>query len=277
MVSYIRKFKGCEEQPTYSEYNRIDIKGDVSQWDSVPAGFIAYQNNTGDRDAKGYGSYYYTDNSGRNDIVLAQVAKDSENIYFMVKCADAVTPYTDKNWMNLYIDCSDGWGWESFDYVIGKKPAAANCVYLQSFTGNGYETADVCELQYTVSGDTLVIAVPKASIGISGEEYKIDFKWTDNVQAEDGSGEFKGEILDFYRTGDCAPGGRFKYAFISKTPENPTDTEITRPVTTDGTTTGEETTVNTKNYTPVIIALAVGAVLVAAAILIPVIIKSKKK
>lgn len=282
MVSYIRKFKGCEPIPVYSEYEPAGL--DAAGWDKVTANYVAYPNNTGDRSAKGYGSYRYTDTSGRNDIINAKVAKTADTLYFMVKCSSDITPYTDANWMNLYIDCEDGWGWESFDYVIGAKPATADRVYLQKFTGNGYELGDAAELEYKVSGDTLVISVPKSAIGISGEDYKIDFKWTDNVQDEDGSGAFKGEILDFYRTGDAAPGGRFKYVFTSSAPTaDIADTEPAQTAgesvsdTTDAATETEPETGNNKNSNTVVFIIIGAAVVAAAAILVPAIIKSKKK
>ena len=279
LVSYVRKFKGCEEIPVYSEYENANLTSGKDAWDNVTADYVAYPNNTGDRDAKGYGSYYYKDSSGRNDIIDAKVSKDGENVYFMVKCAADITPYTDRNWMNLYIDCGDGWGWESFDYVVGAKPATASAAYLQKFTGDGYKLEDVCEVGYKLDGDTLVISVPKSALGISGEEYKIDFKWTDNVQDEDGSGVFKGEILDFYRTGDVAPGGRFKYVFTSSAPKN---APVTEPVTGAQPDDSEKDTESTdpssgKNYTPIIIAIIAVGVVAAAAILVPAIIKSKKK
>lgn len=287
LVSYIRKYKGCEEQPVYSEYNTIDVNGGASQWESVPAGYIAYPNNTFDRDAKGYGSYYYKDNSGRNDITDAKVAKSPDNVYFMVKCADKITPSSDKNWMNLYIDCADEWGWESFDYVVGAKPAAGSAAYLQKFTGTGYDRTDVCELKYSVDNDTLTIEIPKSALGISGEEYKICFKWTDNVQDEDGSGEFKGEILDFYRTGDVAPGGRFKYAFISTVPKNgyvtdeatgtnaPDTDNSSAPATDNGTEPVDNT--KSKSSAPVIIAVCAAVVVIAGSVAALVVRGKKKK
>lgn len=275
LVSYIRKYKGCEEQPVFSEYSKIDINGDASQWDGVTADYIAYQNNIGDRDAKGYGSYYYKDSSGRNDIIEAKTAKDKNNLYFMVKCADVITPYTDKNWMNLYVDCADGWGWESFDFVVGAKASTDKNMFLQKFTGNGYEREDVCELEYKLSGDTLTVKVPKSALGISGEEYKVCFKWTDNVQDEDGSGEFKGEILDFYRTGDVAPGGRFKYAFISSVPSVIPEDDTTSD-TQNATTAPEETGKDSSSKLPVIIGVVCAAVAVAAVAAF-LVIKAKKK
>ena len=256
MVSYIRKFKGCEENPVYKEYKTINIDGSASQWDDVDASYIAYKNNISDRDADGYGSYHYTDKSGRNDIIGAKVARDAEYIYFTVECANKITPYTGKNWMQLYIDVSDDPGWETFDYVIGKKPYDSSSAYLQKFTGNGYGTKDVGKASYKLDGKHLTVAVKKADFGITERDYKICFKWTDNVSDEDGSGEFKGEILDFYRTGDVAPGGRFKYVYTAHDPESPVSTVDTeQPGTTAETeqpgTTAEENATSAEDVTTV--------------------------
>lgn len=281
MVSYIRKFKGCEETPVYSEKKIIDLSGDISQWDGVKAVYTAYQNNTGDRDAKGYGSYYYTDQSGRNDFTDAKVTSDNEYVYFYVRCSDNITPYTDKNWMNLYIDSDpDNTGWETFDYVIGKKPADKDQAYLQKFTGNGFEVIDVAAVSYKAEGNTLIIKAAKNDLGIKGKDYKICFKWTDNVLDEDGSGEFKGEILDFYRTGDVAPGGRFKYVYTFKddgsepqqTSELTDNTEQITPETETDTAKDE----NKNNNSFLIIVICAAAVTVAAVVLIIAISKKKK-
>ncbi|MBQ7699733.1 MAG: hypothetical protein IJT49_05265 [Clostridia bacterium] len=276
MVYYIRKFKGCEKTPVYTDKKTIDLNGGSSQWDNVQAVYTAYQNNTGNRDAKGYGSYYYTDQSGRNDFTDAAVTSDNEYIYFTVKCAADITPYTDRNWMNLYIDSDDGnTGWETFDYVIGKKQAEKDRAYLQKFTGNGFDTVDVSAVDYSVDGDRMTVRVAKKDIGITDKDYRLCFKWTDNVQDEDGSGEFKGEILDFYRTGDVAPGGRFKYVYTFKDdgaePEHTLDTETETETNTDDRTDGKTNNTNT------VIIVAASAVAVIAVIIIIVMVTRKKK
>ncbi len=283
MVYYIRKFKGCEELPVYSSSDSINLKSALApQWEKAEASYVAYPNNTADRDAKGYGSYYYTDNSGRNDITGAKIAKDKDNIYFMVECRDDITPYTDKNWMNLYIDVTDETGWETFDYVVGKKPADAEHAYLQKFTGSGYETEDAVPVQYSLDGKYLVIAVPKTAIGVKDSD-KICFKWTDNVQDEDGSGEFKGEILDFYRTGDAAPGGRFKYVYTftqnasgpEQTTAAVTDGESQTSVSTDVKETGAAEADGKSNAGVIVIVIC--AVVIAASVAVIVIMIFKKK
>ncbi len=290
---YVRKYKGCAEREKASAAKTVAVNGGADQWNDVGPYYVAYPNNVFDRDAKGYGSHYYTDDSGRNDITGAKVARDANNLYFYVECQNDITPSADPLWMNLYIDCvEDEWGWESFDYIVGKKPASADKAYLEKFTGTGYETEAVCEISYAVNGKTLVMSVPKSALGITGEDYTVNFKWTDNVQDEDGSGTFKGEILDFYRTGDVAPGGRFKYSFIATSANAaPAETSevtggkatgpVSSPEETDGAGNKPADSVNNgepgKNgVSPVVIAIIAVAAAAAIAAVVIIVIKKKK-
>lgn len=80
-------------------------------------------------------------------------------------------------------------------------------------------------MKYSVNGKTIQIAVPKSALGLSGYDFTINFSWTDNVHdaddaAPNGQSEyvysrFSGDIMEFYVSGDVAPGGRFKYSYIS--------------------------------------------------------------
>ena len=45
--------------------------------------------------------------------------------------------------------------------------------------------------------------------GGHGDNYYIDFKWTDNLQKP-------GDVLDFYLSGDVAPEGRYNYRYSAK-------------------------------------------------------------
>ena len=235
LVNYVRRYKGCHELPVPSLKATVDMTQPVNTaWADVGPYYAAYIGNTGDRDAQGYGSTHYSDFSGRNDLIGAKVARDDEYVYFLAECAADVTPYTDPLWMNLYIDTdADGRynGWESFDYVIGKTPAAADHVTLEKFTGTGYETVKVADCAYTVDGHYLQIRVAKADLGLAGDDFTINFAWTDNVHDASDTGtekdgghvytSFTGDIMDFYTSGDAAPGGRFKFTYVS-TRENAT-------------------------------------------------------
>jgi hypothetical protein len=126
---------------------------------------------------------------------------------------------------------------------------------LERFTGNGYETETIGEVDYTVNGKYMQVKVPKALLNLNGYDFTINFAWTDNVHDEADKGEngdsdyvyttFSGDIMDFYISGDVAPSGRFKYSYIStaanagmvaEEPETDAETdlvteEVTEPVT----------------------------------------------
>ena len=222
-VNYARRYKGVRPVPTPSAPKSIDINGSFSQWDDVLPYFAAYQGNTEDRDADGYKTCHYTEHSGRNDIVGAKVARDDAFVYFMVECADAITPYTDALWMTLYIDCEeDVTGWNGYDYVVNKTAPSANHAVLERFTGDGYGSEKVAEIVYRVEGKRLMMAVPRMALKSDGGTLK--FTWTDNVHDESDTGvqgadgrwkysRFSGDIMDFYISGDVAPGGRFRFQY----------------------------------------------------------------
>ena len=141
--------------------------------------------------------------------------------------------------MTLYIDCDQqNQGWETFEYVINKSAAGKDTVVLEKFSGNGYDSAKVADCAYVVDGRYMTVKVAKSDLGISGNDYTINFSWTDNVHDEGDYEKFSGDILDFYISGDVAPGARFKYSFVS-TQENATGE---KPTTEDQTTEPETET-----------------------------------
>ena len=229
MVNFIRQYKGVRPIPTPSGATAIDITRDNTQWSTVEPYYAAYVGNTGDRDsADGWGDLTYSEYSGRNDIIGARVARDDSFVYFYVECNEDITPYTDPLWMVLYIDSDQqNQGWETFDYVLNKTSPTAEKAYLERFTGNGYETEIVGEVDYTVDGKYMQVKVPKSMLKLPGYDFTINFAWTDNVHDEADRGEhgdkdyvyttFSGDIMDFYISGDVAPSGRFKYSYVSTT------------------------------------------------------------
>ena len=240
LVNFVRRYKGANPIPTPSKSATIDLSAGYDQWQTVEPYYAAYIGNTGDRDALGYGGIEYKEYSGRNDIIGAQIARDGEHIWFLVECAENITPYTDALWMNLYIDCDQSnAGWNTFDFVVNKTAPTETTAVLEKFT-DGYTSEKVADVEYKVDGRYMTVKIPKSALGISGEEYTVNFAWTDNVHdvADTGTGEgdatvystFSGDILDFYTSGDVAPGGRFKFSYIS-TSENSGLTDTTEDTT----------------------------------------------
>lgn len=249
----VREYKGARAIPKASVNATIDLSGGQEQWKNVAPYYASYVGNTGDRNSVAVGENgVYLETSGRNDIIGAQVARDEEYVYFNVECSENITSYQDKLWMNLYIDCdSKNDGWESFDYVINKSPATATTSVLEKFTGKGFKSKKVADVTYTVDGRYMTVKVAKKDLGLKGNDFTIDFLWTDNVHDEIDDGimtynekvsakkkaeengtqaitettpltadklvydTFSGDIMDFYISGDVAPGGRFKYRYES--------------------------------------------------------------
>ncbi len=230
LVNYVRKYKGVNPIPTPSPAQTIDLSKSADQWSTAEPYYAAYIGNTAHRDAQGYGNLRYTETSGRNDIIGARVARDADTVWFFVECFDTITPYTDSLWMNLYIDSDqESKGWETFDFVVNKSAASADTLVLERFTGNGYDTEKVADVKYRVDGKTMAVEIPKSALGLEGNDFTLNFAWTDNVHDEGDYTKFSGDILDFYLSGDVAPGARFKFSYIS-THENTTgETETEAP------------------------------------------------
>ena len=280
LVNFVRQYKGANPIPTPSAKTTIDLSAGQDQWKAVEPYFGAYIGNTNHRDALGYGDVQLTETSGRNDIIGAQIARDDEFVYFNVECAADITPYTDSLWMTLYIDSDQqNQGWETFEYVINKSAASADTVVLEKFTGNGYDSEKVADCAYTVDGRYMTIKVAKSDLALSGDDYTINFSWTDNVHDEGDYSKFSGDIMDFYISGDVAPGARFKYSYISKASAEDesteaTGSETTAPDTTENTTTSADQTEAENEGGCKAVATAAAAIALAAAA--AVVLKKKK-
>ena len=245
LVNFVRQFKGARPIPASTAPKTIDLSAGIDQWADVGPYYAAYIGNTEDRNAPGYGDLVYTETSGRNDIIGAQVSRDAQYLYFLVECADNITSPADALWMNLYIDCNqENQGWNTFDFVV--KNASEATMELQKFTAENDYTATekVADVEYKVDGRYMTIKIAKSDLGITGDEYTVNFSWTDNVHDEGDYTKFSGDILDFYISGDVAPGGRFKFSYIATAngSEEETTEEDQPVVETDPT---EDTTVET--------------------------------
>ena len=217
LTDYIRQFKGTNpiEKATWEKL--IDVNGGYGQWDNVGPVYNDYFG-LPDRDALGYKDpttgkrFHYTNDSGRNDIYDAKVARDYENVYFMVRTVEDLTPYTDAYWMRLYLDMGEvDQNWENYEFILNKQnPKNENTATLERFTGNGFETEVVGEVTYSVKGNVLTVCIPKTMLGIPAEQldFSFGFKWTDNTLED-------GDIMQWYLNGDVAPVGRFNYCYTT--------------------------------------------------------------
>ena len=208
MVEYIRKYKGVEPMISTDNDTTIHVKGGFGQWDYIRAFYRDFENDTVDRNQKSYGKVTYTNRTGRNDIMEAKVCNDNDNIYFFVKTKDAITAPKGNNWMNLYISTGNKSysSWNGYDFMLNRI-APGETATLERYSGNdtAFHWSKAADVQYSVKGDMMMVAIPKAALGINGTDFTIQFKWSDNCTS--------GDFYSFYTDGDAAPYGRLNYVY----------------------------------------------------------------
>jgi len=252
LVSNIRRFKGASKPDSQTTAKTIDITQGADQWqDSNIISYNYYTNNTYERNTAGYVGYTYTNEGTRNDIKTTKVSYDKDNVYFYVETVNALSPYTDTNWMRLLLDTqvatSDSKDWEEFEYILNRNNPTASEMVLERSTGD-WNWEEVGKVSYTVQGNIMQVAVPRSMLGMT-DRVTFNFKWCDNNLST-------GDIMDVYTDGTAVPGGRFVFQFTSE--EIPDF--------------GEKAGISWY----VIVIIAVGVVVIAAATVF-VILKSRRK
>lgn len=208
LIDYVRQFKGMSAPQEVSEPKIIEIGKSTKQWSNVLPVYNHYKGNTFHRDHPGRNNTHYVNNTGRNDIVKAKVARDNNNIYFYVEAAEKLTPYKDRNWMMLFIDSDrdKSTGWNGYDLIINRKSPDKKKVTVERNVGNRWEWEVLSEGNYVTKDNYLEIMIDRAAISSTGDKLDFEFKWNDNMQEN-------GNIMDFYVNGDTAPGGRFNFVY----------------------------------------------------------------
>ena len=204
LAENIRKFKSTGSRAVSSQNNKIDIAGGFGQWNSVDTVYVDMAN-TEDRDCRSFGKGSLTDTTGRNGLVCAKVAKDAANLYFYVQTQADIDTNTEGTWMNLYLDVDGDLlnNWNGYEYRVNGV-AADGKLRLEKYNGSGFEPA--AEVSYRLRGNQLMLGIPKAELGISGDSFTVNFKWADSRTTLE-------TFEDFYQHGDTMPYGRFNYAF----------------------------------------------------------------
>ncbi len=210
LVDNVRKFKGMEKPEKASAPHSVKI-GKADDWDEVAPYYKHYKGNTFHRDHRGRNNMYYTNNTGRNDITGAKVARDDKNIYFLAETADKLTPASDRNWMMLLIDADrdKSTGWNGYDFIVNRVSPKGKKVVVEKNVGGRWEWETAGEGRFAVRDNRLEMQIGRQLLDLLGEDIDIEFKWNDNMQEN-------GNIMDFYVNGDTAPGGRFNFVYSTK-------------------------------------------------------------
>ncbi len=208
LVANIRRFKGMSSAENIETVNTtIDIFGNDSQWNSVTNEYKHYINSTRARNADSWQDVHYESDTMRNDFKTVKVTYDTENVYFRIETVNDITSYKDNAWMRLFID-TDTTGksdnWEGFEYVINRENATENQVIIEKSSG-GWNFEETGTGEYNINKNVMYLQIPRQALGLQNEVI-FNFKLSDNMQTD-------GDILDFYLSGDVAPGGRFMFMF----------------------------------------------------------------
>ena len=208
-VSNMRRYKGMVPPSAPSPPKAITL-GRPADWANVLPVFRDANGDVANRssDATVSGAHY-ADNSSRNDLVLAQVARDGNYLFFHVQTATALTPPTDENWMMLYLDAdaNPATGWNGYDFLVNRTREGNMCsVEHYNATSKTWKKLAVVPLQRAEK--QLTIAIPRQTLGVgtAAGKLNLDFKWVDNIP-------LSGDTIDFYAKGDAAPDARFNYHF----------------------------------------------------------------
>ncbi|HLH78876.1 MAG TPA: hypothetical protein VKV29_01190 [Chthonomonas sp.] len=208
LVENIRRYKGVRPIPIAHGFHTVPL-GDFGAWQDIAPDFLNFIGNTMHRDWPGWGTHYYVDNSGRNDIIEAKVACDAKHIYFYARTREKLSPYSDPSWMQLLIDSDQNpkTGWHGYDFIVNRKVVSPTVTTIQSL-----HTGKVWRIPYRAKGNELMVVVPRSILGLTNlQKTTFDFHWVDNVPV--GGDE---NIVNFWYEGDNAPDGRFNYRFIDE-------------------------------------------------------------
>ncbi len=205
LASNIRRFKGCKQRQKTSPEKTV---GCFNCFRDVTPYYRADKGLTIHRDWPGFAGCYYKNDSGRNDITGAKIARDKEFIWLYAECSDDITEPAD-NWMTFYIDTDrdKNTGWEGYDIAVNRtKPEnGVTCVerYVKTAEPGSFTWEKIGEAAVTVDKNRIMIKVPRALI--CEKRLEFEFKVSDNMQNAD--------VMDFYENGCAAPLGRFNYLY----------------------------------------------------------------
>lgn len=211
LVAGVRRYKGQLPLPAASAPQTITAAtgtATFAQWRDVTPTFTDHAFDDGHREF-GQGARRYVNATGRNDLTVTKVARDATHVFFYAQTRRPLTATTDANWMLLLLDTDQkrSTGWEGYDYIVNHSVDGRE-TWLGRNTG-GWTWEKVAKVQLTVSGNELMLALPRSALGLpAGDAVTFDFKWWDNPQKP-------GDLMDVYVSGDAAPDGRFNYRYTT--------------------------------------------------------------
>jgi len=209
LVANVRRYKGVPALPPASPPATLNPQKSFDQWRDVTPAFRDHVGESLPRDFDGAGGTHYVNHTGRNDFALLKMARDATNLYCYARTVEPISPATGGHWMWLLLDTDQNaaTGWAGYDFIVNREHNANGKMWLEKNLG-GWRWKKVATVEWRLAGNELQLAIPRAALGLKRGATKtaIDFKWADNLQQP-------GDVMDFYVSGDVAPGGRFNFRY----------------------------------------------------------------
>lgn len=202
MTDNIRKYKKTEVPA--GKFDSVTPGADFD-WNGVKAVFRKYEavNEARDEDGKPETVHYVTA-AARNNAKEIRAVTDKDNIYFMIKCENAITAREEKTWMNLFIGTGELSlkGWEGYEYVINRSSQGSVDRLDESM-----KTTSCGQAEVTVKDNIMLITVARSVLGLEANNNSFYFKLADNVENSE-------DIMDYYITGCSLPIGRMSFRYV---------------------------------------------------------------
>jgi len=210
MADYVRRYKGARPlAPVRTRPIRVD--GQFDDWREITPEFRDTVGDPARRHHRGWDkTVTYTNATGRNDLVAAQLSFDRQQVYFRVQTRDPLTsPAIDAHWMLLFLDtdANAATGWMGYDFLVNRSRPTARTGLLERNIGGRYAWAAASPVEFQATGADLELAIPWAALGMRRPPQRLDFKWADGIAET-------GDWSDFTLNGDVAPNDRFNYRAV---------------------------------------------------------------
>jgi hypothetical protein len=156
---------------------------------------------------------HYVNNTARNDIVLAQAARDRHMLYFHVRTLKKLSPSSGKNWMMLLLNVHNPAlpAWHGYSFLINRYRKGKSLCSVEANVGGKYRWKLLGWSPIRWKGRDLELAVPRRVLHVQRAKgaLRLDFKWADNIPSH-------AKLMDFYSDGDVAPDTRFNYRYAPR-------------------------------------------------------------
>lgn len=209
-----REFKTAKNVKYYGSYRTSSLN--KQGWTNART----YLDFEGDATARNFlstdNSFYYTNNTNRNDIVSTSVSNDDNYLYIQVETKDnIVIDNNESNNLNILLSVEgvDVPKWEGYNFILNRTPLSSESgvTSLEKVKSkNTFDFEKVSDCKTYRSGNFFSVAIPIEDFGLEkGKEFTVDFKVADGMSNP-------GDIMNYYIDGDSAPIGRLNYRYNSK-------------------------------------------------------------